>query len=174
MNNRLTNEWTDTAGEAFGQRGIDGEEGEKVVAKYLVNDGAEVRTYPESHIAQVECKIDLAFRYPSYKKDRWITVDVKSQTSSLQDEIHPDTFRINYKRLVAAQENNTVDRWWHVNLLTGAMAYYDVAEMVGFLNRCLMLVNIEKYYDDLLVPKSVFIDYGFKYCINPSHFRRTR
>ena len=162
MTKRLTPEFTPTLEEAFGPNGAIGERGEVVVERYLKTTGAKVISYPESYEAQAVFKIDIAFKYPDWKD--WVTANIKATQSTKQP---PETFRVNLNLIREAVNVNTVDRWWHVNLITGDMAYYDVHEMLGFLTRRLDLYErkpdlarqFTQYYDDQLLPKAVFEEY---------------
>ena len=161
MADRLTNEWTPDLKSAFGEYGVIGEQGEVIVPKYLIDQGAEVYVYPDSYEAQAQYKFDLAFKFPHWKS--FVTVNVKAQKAPAQPK---NTFRIKLHLLKEAVDVGTVHRWWHIDLLTGDMAYYDVVEMYGFITRRLEVCEDKphlenpfiEYYNDLLIPKQIFVD----------------
>lgn len=121
MSERLTQEWTKTAEEAFGATGARGSIGEEFVAKTLTSWGWEVELHEEDYHKQVS-GIDITFRNPSWMRS--YTADVKTNLDEY-GSFYVDTSSDGW----LFKSGKTSDRIWHCNPETGWMAWYGRSEM---------------------------------------------
>lgn len=128
MSDRLTDKWTPTLEEAFGETGKRGAEGELWLAKVIGEQwGWEVQTFDDDYKRQVQGH-DLAIRKPSWAN--FYTVDVKNNLDdygSFCVETSAKGWLFNPKK--------TNDRVWHVNPRTGWMAWYGREDMIHAVRR---------------------------------------
>lgn len=126
MGDRLTDKWTPTLEEAFGETGKRGAEGEVWLAKVIGEQwGWEVETFDDDYKRQVQGH-DLAIRKPGWAN--FYTVDVKNNLGDggvFYVETSPTGWLFNPKK--------TNDRVWHVNPSSGWMAWYGRQEMIDAL-----------------------------------------
>ncbi|NBX49935.1 hypothetical protein EBT25_08330 [bacterium] len=137
---RLTSQWTETLGEAFGERGERGREAElwlfNVLAKFwkweVIDHEGDINRQKKGH--------DLSIRAPHWK--HFYTVDVKG---NMRDDgsFFVETGKDGWLR----KQGKTNDRVWHVNVRTGWMAWYDPKDMINYLRQTgrmeegLLLIN---------------------------------
>ena len=121
MSERLTQEWTKTAEEAFGPTGARGALGEEFVARTLASWGWEVELHEEDYDKQVS-GIDITFRNPSWMRS--YTADVKTNLDDYGN-FFVDTSSDGW----LFKSGKTSDRIWHCNPETGWMAWYGRFEM---------------------------------------------
>lgn len=123
MSNRLTNEWTETAEEAFGRTGKKGTVGEEFVCSvFHHNFGWEVLHLPSTK--HIQCMgIDIAFRSPNWKN--WYTADVKHNIQQGQF-FYIEKHKGNKNGwLLKAQ----CDRIIHCSIKHKMLVWYDVKKM---------------------------------------------
>lgn len=121
MSERLTQEWTKTAEEAFGATGARGSLGESFVAKTLTSWGWEVELHEEDYDKQIS-GIDITFRNPSWQRS--YTADVKANLDEYGN-FYVDTSPEGW----LFKSGKSSDRIWHCNPETGWMAWYGRLEM---------------------------------------------
>lgn len=122
MGGRLTNEWTDTLEEAFGASGAKGREGELFVMEAVSSWGWYVRDNETSYEEQVAGQ-DIWIKNPSWAN--YYSVDVKANLDKYGN------FYVNPKEWLNPKKKN--HRFWHVNVDTGWMAWYDRVQMQEFI-----------------------------------------
>lgn len=125
MSDRLTQEWTPTLEEAFGEKGARGLLGERFVVDVLSSWGWEVEHFESDRNIQ-ESGVDIAFRNPMWARP--YTADVKTnidQYGSFYVETGPRDWLFNPKK--------KSDRIWHCNPTTGWMAWYGREEMQRYI-----------------------------------------
>jgi hypothetical protein len=125
MSERLTQEWTKTAEEAFGVTGARGSIGESFVAKTLTSWGWEVELHEEDYNKQVS-GIDITFRNPSWQRS--YTADIKANLDEY-GSFFVDTSSDGW----LFKSGKTSDRIWHCNPETGWMAWYGRFEMQKYI-----------------------------------------
>ena len=130
MNDRLTEKWTDTAEEAFGDTGKKGREGEVFMIDVFKSWGWDVEDHEGERRMQV-MGIDLSFRNPKWHN--LYTCDVKNN----MDEY--GCFYVYKEWLNKIQ----CDRVFHVNPNTGWVAWYGVDEMRAWYN-----FRVNRFNDD--------------------------
>lgn len=119
MSDRLTNKWTDTLDEAFGETGTKGREGEEFLVEVLRSWGWDVEHHSDDRELQVQ-GIDVSFKSPKWQSS--YTGDVKNNMDDF------GSFYV-YKEWLYKIK---CDRVFHVNPKTGWIAYYGVPEMFEF------------------------------------------
>ena len=113
---RLTEEWTETLDEAFGEAGAKGRIGEEFMARVFDKWGWQWRRNESDYQAQIEGK-DIEFRNP--KCANFYSGDVKNNLNQY------GTFYVHKDWLF----NVKCDRIFHVNPDTGWITYYGVDDM---------------------------------------------
>lgn len=125
MSERLTQEWTPTAAEAFGASGTLGDEGEEFLSEVLKSWGWTCELHSSSFSHQVR-GVDVTFRKPSWSNS--YTADIKTNHDEYGNffvETDDDGWLFNPKK--------DSDRIWHVNKDTGWMAWYNRNEMKAYI-----------------------------------------
>lgn len=122
MNNRITSEWTPTLEEAFGESGTKGREGELFVKNAILSWGWEVRDNESNYEEQVAGQ-DLWIKAPTWKN--FYSIDVKANMGE------HGVFPIVIEQWMNPKKLN--DRFWHVNVDTGWMAWYSREEMQYYI-----------------------------------------
>lgn len=122
MNNRLTTAWTPTLEEAYGEMGAKGREGELFVKEAILSWGWEVKDNESSYEEQVAGQ-DLWIKAPTWKN--FYSIDVKANMSEY------GTFPVEIKSWMNPKKLN--DRFWHVNVDTGWMAWYSRQDMQTYI-----------------------------------------
>lgn len=123
MGNRLTDEWTETAAEAFGDTGKRGRDGELFVKGYLESLGFNVIDNEGDYETQVSGQ-DLIFTI----NDKHHSVDVKSNLTDnnvFYVEIEPTGWLFNSRK--------TSNLICHVNPRKGNMFWYSRANMKSYI-----------------------------------------
>ena len=113
---RLTEEWTETLDEAFGEAGAKGRIGEEFMARVFDKWGWQWRRNESDYQAQIEGK-DIEFRNPKWAN--FYSGDVKNNLNQY------GTFYVHKDWLF----NVKCDRIFHVNPDTGWITYYGVDDM---------------------------------------------
>ena len=113
---RLTEEWTETLDEAFGEAGAKGRIGEEFMARVFDKWGWQWRRNESDYQAQIEGK-DIEFRNPKWAN--FYSGDVKNNLNQY------GTFYVHKDWLF----NVKCDRIFHVNPATGWITYYGVDDM---------------------------------------------
>ena len=113
---RLTEEWTETLDEAFGEAGAKGRIGEEFMARVYDKWGWQWRRNESDYQAQIEGK-DIEFRNPKWAN--FYSGDVKNNLNQY------GTFYVHKDWLF----NVKCDRIFHVNPDTGWITYYGVDDM---------------------------------------------
>lgn len=116
MSDRLTPEWTETLDEAFGATGTKGRLGEEFLIESLKTWGWEVNHF-ESNKKMQTSGIDLEFKDPKWRS--FYTGDCKNN----MDEF--GCFYVYEDWLFKTK----ADRIFHVNPVTGWIAWYSVEDM---------------------------------------------
>lgn len=116
MSKRLTEEWTDTLDEAFGETGTKGRLGEEFLSKVFDKWGWEWRRNESDYQSQIEGK-DIEFRNPKWYN--FYSADVKANLNEY------GVFYVHKEWLFKVK----CDRIFHVNPDTGWITYYGVDEM---------------------------------------------
>lgn len=121
--NRLTEEWTETLEEAFGdtENVRKGREGEEFLLKVFKKWNWDTKHYPSDREKQT-AGIDIAFRNPKWRY--FYTCDVKNNMNNY-GSIWVDTKWLYSDKLKA-------DRIFHVNPETGWVAWYGVDDMRNY------------------------------------------
>ena len=122
MSDRLTPEWTPTLNEAFGETGLKGREGELYVKQVIESWGWEVTDNESSHADQVAGR-DLWIKKPEWSN--FYSVDVKANMGE------NGSFYVDPKQWMDPKKKN--DRFWHVNVKTGRMAWYARQDMQYYI-----------------------------------------
>lgn len=122
MSDRLTTEWTPTLEQAFGEPGVKGRKGELFVKEAILSWGWEVKDNENNYEEQLAGH-DLWIKAPTWKN--FYSIDVKANMSE-------------YGALPVFTEewmnpNKSNDRFWHVNVDTGWMAWYSREEMQHYI-----------------------------------------
>ena len=122
VNKRLTELWTDSLEEAYGESGAKGREGELFVLEAVRSWGWEVKDN-ESDFNQQVAGQDIWIKKPTWKN--FYSIDVKANLDKYGSfYVYPDQW-LNPKK-----KNH---RFWHVNVETGWMAWYDRVQMQTYL-----------------------------------------
>ena len=121
MSERLTQEWTKTAEQAYGKTGAKGTIGEHFVANTLKSWGWEIELHEEDYDKQVS-GIDITFRNPKWASS--YTADIKANLDEYGN-FFVDTSSEGW----LFKSGKTSDRVWHCNPDTGWMAWYGRFEM---------------------------------------------
>lgn len=129
MSDRLTPEWTETLDEAFGARGTKGRLGEEFLIKSLKSWGWEVKHF-ESDRKKQTSGIDVEFKDPKWRD--FYSGDAKNN----MDEY--GCFYVYEDWLFKTK----ADRIFHVNPVTGWIAWYSVEEMRSYYNKDLEYIRI--------------------------------
>lgn len=116
MSDRLTNRWTPTLEQAFGETGKKGTEGEIFLLSVFKNWGWETRWYENDRSRQV-AGIDIEFRSPKWVN--FYSCDCKNNMDQY------GRFYV-YKDWLFKIKS---DRVFHVNPTTGWFLWYGVKEM---------------------------------------------
>lgn len=124
MNNRLTSKWTPTTEEAFGTTGKKGREGELFVKKAIESWGWLVTDNEEDYDSQV-AGYDLWIQKPTWANA--YSIDVKANIDQY------GSFKIYPKEWMNPKKQN--DRFWHVNVTTGWMAWYSRQDVQRYIER---------------------------------------
>lgn len=113
---RLTEKWTKSLDEAFGETGKKGRLGEEFLLKVFDAWGWETKHYESDYKAQIEGR-DIEFRKPSWAN--FYSCDVKNNMDQYGNfYVHKDwLFKVK------------CDRIFHVNPETGWLVWYGVDEM---------------------------------------------
>ena len=116
MSERLTSEWTGTLDEAFGATGTKGRLGEEFMEKVFESWGWEYRRNESDRKSQMEGK-DIEFKKPGWAN--FYSGDVKNNMDIYGNfYVHKDwLFKV------------SCDRIFHVNPVTGWLAWYSVDDM---------------------------------------------
>lgn len=116
MSTRLTEEWTETLDEAFGETGTKGRLGEEFLCSVFAKWGWEYNHFPDSKEKQLS-GIDVEFRKPGWRY--FYNGDSKNNLDKYgKFYVHKDwLFKVE------------CDRIFHVNPDTGWITYYGVEEM---------------------------------------------
>jgi len=145
MSERLTNNWTPTAAEAFGVSGLKGDRGEQFMCEVYDDWGWEYEQHPASFQHQVG-GVDFSFRKPTWSN--FYTCDVKANVDPFGNffvETDDAGWLFNPKK--------RSDRIWHVNPDTGWMAWYGRADMkhyimsIGMQNTGLLRISAKDKID---------------------------
>jgi hypothetical protein len=151
MSERITNQWTPTLAEAFGDSpNIDlGRRGELTIFNLINSWFGYTATDHEADFKKQKAGIDL-----SIYKEGWarpFTIDVKtgasyqSNNGTIKIDMSPDGWLYNPEK--------TSDRIWHVNLDTGWYTWYDRKDMKKYIET---LDNIQvNQYNQLELPLNV-------------------
>ena len=124
LSDRLVKHWTPTTEEAFGVRGRKGREGELFVKKAIQSWGWLV-TDNESDIESQVTGCDLWIQKPTWSKA--YSVDVKANLDRFGSFwIYPDEW-------MDSKKQN--DRFWHVNVKTGWMAWYSRQDVQRYIKQ---------------------------------------
>lgn len=124
MSERLTTKWTPTLVEAFGASGARGREGELFVKEAIESWGWEVKDNEESYDEQV-AGCDLWLKKPEWAN--FYSIDVKNNLNKF------GSFYVDPSQWMNPKKKN--DRFWHVNVDTGWMAWYSREEMQSYISR---------------------------------------
>lgn len=122
MSNRLTSEWTSTLTEAFGKSGTKGREGELFVKQAILSWGWEVKDNESNYLEQVAGQ-DLWIKAPTWKN--FYSIDVKANMNE------HGAFPVIIDAWMNPKKLN--DRFWHVNVDTGWMAWYSRQDMQQYI-----------------------------------------
>lgn len=125
MGERLTQEWTKTAEEAFGATGARGSIGEQFVFNAIRSWGWFAELFEDDYQAQVT-GIDIAFQNPSWARP--YTADIKANMDE-SGSFYVDTDMNGW----LFNANKISDRIWHCNPRTGWMAWYGRREMQEYI-----------------------------------------
>lgn len=119
---RLTNEWTDTLEEAFGANGSKGRDGELFVIDAVCSWGWLVKDNETDYQEQVAGQ-DIWIKKPTWSN--YYSVDVKANLDKYGN------FYVVPKEWLNPKKRN--HRFWHVNVDTGWMAWYDRIDMQEYI-----------------------------------------
>jgi hypothetical protein len=161
MTDRLTDEWTPSLKEAFGERGERGRNGELLVIKFLESTGHEVVDHESDHQSQVR-GIDISFKKPHW--NRMYTGDCKANLrndGSFYLEYHVWK---NSKRRPGWLFTCKADRVFHVNVAKQWLCYYDLNQ----LKQRIADYNFATPQDGLMLIK--YDDSRFKDLIRSMHY----
>lgn len=122
MSGRLTQEWTPTLEEAFGAKGAKGRQGELYVRGVIESWGWEVEDNESDYQQQIAGQ-DLWIKKPEWYK--FYSVDVKANMCD------NGSFYIEPQQWMNPSKKN--DRFWHVNVETGRMAWYSRQDMQQYI-----------------------------------------
>lgn len=125
MSERLTNKWTSTLEEAYGENGKRGREGELFVKEAILSWGWEVKDNEEDYKQQVSGQ-DLLIRKPTWQN--FYSIDVKNNLTKF-GSFAVDTNENGW----LFKPIKTSHRIWHVNTETGWMAWYGREEMQVYI-----------------------------------------
>lgn len=114
--NRLTEKWTETLDEAFGETGTKGRLGEEFLCRVFAKWGWEYNHFPDSKEKQLS-GIDVEFRKPGWRY--FYNGDSKNNLNEF------GKFYVHKEWLFKVK----CDRIFHVNPDTGWITYYGVDEM---------------------------------------------
>ena len=124
MSVRLVKHWTPTTEEAFGARGKKGREGELFVKKAIESWGWLV-TDNEADVNSQVTGCDLFIQNPEWFNA--YSVDVKANINKYGSFlIYPDEW-------MDPRKQN--DRFWHVNVESGWMAWYSRQDVQSYIKR---------------------------------------
>lgn len=123
-NNRITNDWTPTAAEAFGPTGAKGDAGEAFVVNTLRNWGWDVIHNPADTNKQTQ-GIDIEFKKPEWRY--YYSADVKANLKNGSFFVETDDNGWLFR------EGKISDRIWHVDITTGRMVWYGRDEMKRYI-----------------------------------------
>jgi len=122
--NRLVKHWTPTTEEAFGASGKKGREGELFVKKAIESWGWLVTDNEGDYASQV-AGYDLWIQKPTWANA--YSIDIKTNIDRFGSFwIYPHTWMNPKKRN---------DRFWHVNLDTGWMAWYSRQDVQRYIKQ---------------------------------------
>lgn len=128
MAERLTNRWTETTEEAFGDRGRQGRDAELFLIKVLSEQFRwEVFDSEQSFTDQV-AGVDITFKSPNWAN--WYTADVKGNIQE-NGRFYVDTDENGWLFNIKKKS----DRIWHVNPKTGWMVWYDREDMKRYVKK---------------------------------------
>ena len=122
LTDRLVKHWTATAEEAFGKSGKKGREGELFVKKAIESWGWSVTDNEEDYQSQVAGQ-DLWIQKPSWSNA--YSIDVKNNLDQY------GSFWIYPEEWMNPKKQN--DRFWHVNVDTGWMAWYGREDVQNYI-----------------------------------------
>ena len=131
MSDRITNQWTPTLAEAFGNNeNVQlGRQGELDVLEEINSWGGYSTIDHEADFALQKAGIDISLKKHNWA--RYFTVDVKTGTS-YQDDYGTIKIDMNLDGWFLSKEK-TSDRIWHVNPNTGWMTWYDRKDMKKYI-----------------------------------------
>lgn len=124
MTDRLVNEWTEGLGEVFGDAGEKGRAGELFVIDAVRSWGWQVKDAASDREQQVK-GIDLWIRKPEWRN--FYSIDVKNNMNEY------GSFWVYPLQWMDVKKEN--DRFWHVNVDTGWMAWYGREDMQRYITK---------------------------------------
>ena len=139
MSDRLTSEWTQTAEEAFGQSGAKGRTGELFVKEAILSWGWEVQDNESDYDQQVAGQ-DLWIKAPTWKN--FYSIDVKTNMGE------HGAFPVITEQWMNPKKLN--DRFWHVNVDTGWMAWYSREDMQHYIMKNNIKENFRVFPGEIL------------------------
>jgi hypothetical protein len=148
MSDRLTEEWTKTTAEAFGDTEYTrkGKRAEEIILEHFskVYDFAHLNE--EDKQLQVDGK-DITFGY--HRWSRGYNVDVKSNLNNYK-------FSVDIPKLLKSK----TDRWLHLDMETMWYAMYDINDMKNYLRKIEVINKPYQYIETAKNKRPDFINMG--------------